>query len=296
MTKKKYAEEEEDVSNDDDDDTDQSDCDQDNKENDTNLIIEKEPAKKKEKLSTSKGGKTPPASSAKKQQQKQFKGKASNPKTRTKKAIVPKKAVIDVDDGSDYDGASPDSFEMQEKKTAPSSTQRRSVPERKSRCNQATDYKEINESDIQDSESGDEDDDDSGKENTSNASSEEDACVPRKPKKIKKGQEAARKSPPVSAKPTHRSKSIATKTPSSKGKAAPPKSKSASATPGAKSARKRPRNAPPSQKNRIVLENSSTPSPGAKSPFRRRHKKTSPVKKARTSILDLTQDDEFAFG
>ena len=46
-----------------------------------------------------------------------------------------------------------------------------------------------------------------------------------------------------------------------------------------------------------VLERSSTPSPGTKSPFRRRHKKKSPAKKSRTQqVLDLTQDDEFTFG
>lgn len=189
------------------------------------------------------------------------------------------------------------------KRASPPVSATKSARGRRSKKPVAT--KTTNESDIEHSNA----DDDSEKEDTNSVISiEEDRpSVEQNNRKASSGKNAKKASPSESTTTARgrRSKSVAAKTtPGSKRKAGQSRSRSTSATRG-----KKQRNAPETEKP-VVSESASknsdkkkdlkvkSPSPflSPKSPFRRRHKNTSPSKKARSKVLDLTQDDEFAFG
>uniref|UniRef100_A0A7S4ACV9 Uncharacterized protein n=1 Tax=Pseudo-nitzschia australis TaxID=44445 RepID=A0A7S4ACV9_9STRA len=227
--------------------------------------------------------------------------KAKNGAKGVGKISVAKKEIIDVDtddDNDDDNDSDSSSSVFADGEESSASAGRRVSVRRKSSGKKCTSYKEINESDIDETMEEDSETEDEIKNNNSSSQ--------KKNSKAGKGrQEKMKKSPQASSKPRGRSKSVTTnESGSRKRKASQPRSKrGVSVTRSKKPRIHESANSSSTRddaKAKIIITQSpsslASPLLGVKNPFRRRHKKASPARKVRTGVLDLTRDDEFAFG
>ena len=215
---------------------------------------------------------------------------------KAKKLSVAKKEIIDIDTDDDNDSDSLSSVSANGEESSASAGRRVST-RRKSRGNKCTSYKEINESDIDETIEEDSE--------TKDASKNKNSSSQKKKSKAGKGrQEKIEKSSQASSKPRGRSKSVATnESGSRKRKVSQPRSRrGVSVTRSKKAGIQESANSSTRDdaKPKIIITQSpsslASPLLGVKNHFRRRQKKASPARKVRKDVLDLTRDDEFAFG
>ncbi|VEU34246.1 unnamed protein product [Pseudo-nitzschia multistriata] len=281
--KKRYVEQQEETSDDDGESLH-------DEESPSNSVSEddEDQAVDNKKSTTKKHKKNTHAAHSSSRQQKIVKNQA---KGAGEKSVI-KKDIIDVDNGGDDWSASDSSFASVGDKDTSESIVRRTRARRITRVTKQTSYKEINESD---SEENDDDDNSESEEMKKNSSSKAKGSDPDKERQDKTKRCSASTAPRGRPKSHKKNASSGKRKPSpSRLRAAASRSKRQSIQETTNSS-----NGVGSNGAKLITQSPSSfssPTVGAKSPFRRRHKKSSPAKKARINVLDLTEDDAFDFG